>query len=120
MANKKTAYYNSYNPSSLEMSEYCVRQDMCDTIGSLEDDIFAFGQDMISLSKSLEGLQPSEISSRIQSIVSKYCNGYLDGNDTISNLDNYDGLELYEDDEDEDDEESDEEEWDDYADMPRD
>ncbi len=110
MTNKKTAYYNSYDPSSLEMSEYCVREDMCNTIGSLEDDIFAFGQDMIHLSKSLEGLQTSEISSRIQSIVSKYCSNYLEGNDAISNLDNYDGLAFYDEDEDEDDEESDDEE----------
>jgi hypothetical protein len=108
MTNKKTAYYQFYDPSVLEMPEYCVREDMCDDIASLEDDIFQFGKDMIRLSKSLEGMEKSDISSKIQSIVSKYCEDYLESDDSISNLDDYDALALYEDeDEDEDEDEED-------------
>ena len=113
MANKKTAYYQSYDPSGLEMTEYCVREDMCNDIASLEDDIFEFGKDMIRLSKSLEGMEKSDISSKIQSIVSKYCGGYLESGDSISNLDEYDGLALYDEDEDEEDEDEDEDEGED-------
>ena len=76
--NRKTAYYQSYDPSVLEMSEYCVRQDMCDDIGSLED------------------------------IVRKNCECYLEEDDSIDSLDEYDGLEQYdEEDEDEEDEDED-------------
>lgn len=110
MTNKKTAYYQSYDPSVLEMSEYCVREDMCDDIASLEDDIFQFGKDMIRLSKSLEGMEKSDISSKIQSIVSKYCGNYLDAGDSISNLDEYDGLASYEDEDEDEDEYEDEDE----------
>lgn len=110
MANKKTAYYQSYDPSVLEMTEYCVREDMCDDIASLEDDIFEFGKDMIRLSKSLEGMEKSDISSKIQAIVSKYCENYLESNDSISNLDEYDGLASYEDEDEDEDEDSDESE----------
>ena len=108
MANKKTAYYQSYDPSGLDMTEYCVREDMCDDIASLEDDIFEFGKEMIRLSKNLEGMEKSDISSKIQSIVSKYCEDYLESGDSISNLDEYDGLELYEDEDEDEDEEEDE------------
>ena len=109
MTNKKTAYYQSYDPSGLEMTEYCVREDICDDIASLEDDIFEFGKDMIRLSKSLEGMEKSDISSKIQSIVSKYCKNYLESDDSISNLDEYDGLALYEDEDEDEDEDSDDE-----------
>ncbi len=106
MNTKKTAYYQVYNPSVLEMSEYCIRQDMCDDIAGLEGDIFEFGKDMIKLSKSLDGLDKSEIMSKIQAIVAEHCDCYLEDGDSIANLDEYDGLEEYdEDDEDEDEDE---------------
>ena len=111
MANKKTAYYQSYDPSVLEMSEYCVREDMCDDIASLEDDIFEFGKDMIRLSKNLDSLDKQEIVAKIQAIVEEHCGDYLEDNDSISNLDEYDGLASYED-EDEDEDEDDEDEED--------
>ena len=105
MSTKKTAYYQTYDPSVLEMTEYCVREDMCDDIASLEDDIFEFGQEIVKLSKSLDGLDKSEIASKIQDIAAKYCDCYLKDGDSIANLDEYDGLESSED-YDEDDEES--------------
>ena len=109
MNTKKTAYYQIYDPSTLEMSEYCIREEMCDDIASLEDDIFEFGKDMIKLSKNLDNLNKQEISSKIQAVVDKYCGDYLESNDNIANLDEYEGLaedEEYEDDEeDEEDEE---------------
>ena len=111
MANKKTAYYQSYDPSGLDMTEYCVREDMCDDIASLEDDIFEFGKDMIRLSKKLDSLDKQEIVAKIQAIVEEHCGDYLEENDSIANLDEYDGLALYEDeDEDEDEEGEDEDE----------
>lgn len=106
---KKTAYYQIYDPEVLEMSEYCVRQDMCDDIASLEDNIFEFGQDIIRLSKNLETLDKQEIAARIQAIVNEHCGDYLEDNDSIANLDEYYGLEEYED-EDEEEEDEDEEE----------
>ena len=106
MNTKKTAYYQTYDPSVLEMTEYCVRQDMCDDIASLEDDIFEFGKDMIKLSKNLDSLDKQEIAAKIQAIVEKHCGDYLEDNDNIANLDEYDGLATYEEDEDEDDFES--------------
>ena len=106
MNTKKTAYYQIYNPSVLEMSEYCIRQDMCDDIAGLEDDIFEFGKDMIKLSKNLDGLDKKEIAAKIQAIVDEHCGDYLEDNDNIANLDEYDGLEEYdEEDEDEDEDE---------------
>lgn len=111
---KKTAYYQVYDPSALDASEYCVRQDMCDDISNLEDDIFEFGQDIIRLSKNLDNLDKQEIAARIQAIVDEHCGDYLEENDSIANLDEYDGLEEYEDDEDEDEyDEDDEDEEDD-------
>lgn len=107
---KKIAYYSSYDPSQLEMPEYCIKEDMCDTIAGLEDDIFSFGQEMIKLSKQLDGIENKKIASEIQSIVKKYCECYISDNDDIKNLDEYDGLELYDEDEDEDYDDSDEEE----------
>lgn len=102
MNTKKTAYYQIYNPSVLEMSEYCIRQDMCDDIAGLEDDIFEFGKDMIKLSKNLDGLDKKEIAAKIQAIVDEHCGDYIEDNDSIANLDEYDGLAEYEeDDEDE-------------------
>ena len=112
MNTKKTAYYQTYDPSVLEMSEYCIRQDMCDDIASLEDDIFEFGKDMIKLSKSLDGLDKQEIAAKIQAIVEKHCGDYLEDNDSIANLDEYSGLETYED-EGEDEEDEDFESYDD-------
>lgn len=105
MMKRKTAYYQSYDSSVLEMSEYCVRQDMCDDIGSLEDELFEFGQEMVKLSKSLDGLDKQQIAAKIQDIVKKHCECYLEDGDSIDSLDEYDGLEQYNDeDEDEDDE----------------
>lgn len=104
MMKRKTAYYQSYDPSVLEMSEYCVRQDMCDDIGSLEDELFEFGQEMVKLSKSLDGLDKQEIAAKIQAIAAKHCDCYLEDGDGIGSLDEYDGLEQYDEDEDEDDE----------------
>ena len=101
---RKTAYYQSYDPSVLEMPEYCVRQDMCDDVGSLEDSIFEFGQKIVKLSKSLDGLDKQEIASKLQAIAAEYCEDYLEPDDKIANLDEYDGLELYDEDEDEDEE----------------
>ena len=108
--NKKIAYYSQYNPSQLEMPEYCIREDMCDSIASLEDDIFSFGQEMITLSKQLDGMENKKIASEIQLIVKKYCDCYINGNDDIKNLDEYDGLALYDEDEDEDEDYDDSEE----------
>lgn len=99
---KKIAYYQTYDPSMLEMPEYCIRQDMCDDIASLEDDIFEFGKDMIKLSKRLDGLDKQKIAAKIQAVVDKYCGGYLEGNDKIANLDEYKGLEEYDEEDDED------------------
>ena len=112
MTNKKTAYYQVYDPSVLEMTEYCVRQDMCDDIASLENDIFEFGKDMIRLSKNLDSLDKKEIAAKIQAIVEEHCGDYLENNDSIANLDEYEGLADYgEEDEDEDeDEDGDEDE----------
>lgn len=101
---KKTAYYQIYDPSRLEMPEYCIREDMCDDIASLEDDIFEFGKDMIKLSKNLDGLDKQEIAAKIQAIVNEHCGDYLEGNDSIANLDEYDGLEEYDEEDDEEDE----------------
>lgn len=105
MNTKKTAYYQTYDPSVLEMTEYCVRQDMCGDIACLEDGIFEFGKDMIKLSKNLDDLDKKEIAAKIQAVVEKYCGDYLEDNDSIANLDEYDGLETYEEDEDEDEDE---------------
>jgi len=95
---RKTAYYQIYDPSAFDASEYCVRQ-----VARLEDDIFAFGKDMIRLSKNLNSLDKQEIVAKIQAVVDKHCGNYLVVNDSIANLDEYDGLEEYdEEDEDED------------------
>lgn len=101
---KKTAYYQQYDPSALEMSEYCAREEMCDDIASLEDSLFAFGQEMVKLSKSLDSLDKQEIAAKIQEVVDKYCGDYLEGNDNIANLDEYDGLEEYDEEDDDEDE----------------
>ena len=82
---------------------------MCDDIASLEEDIFEFGKEMIKLSKSLDGLDTQKIAAKIQKIVKKHCEGYLEDNDNIANLDEYKGLEEYNE-EDEDDEEDEEDE----------
>ena len=112
MNTKKTAYYRIYDPSVLEMSEYCVREDMCDDIASLENDIFEFGKDMIRLSKNLDSLDKQEIAAKIQVLVDKYCGYYLEANDSIANLDEYDGLVTYEDEDDDKDEDDEEKnEW---------
>ena len=108
---KKIAYYQTYDPSVLEMSEYCIREDMCNDIGNLEDTLFAFGQDMIRLSKNLDSLDKQEIAAKIQAIVNKHCRDYLENNDSIANLDEYDGLEEYEDEEDDSEDEDDGEEY---------
>lgn len=110
MNTKKTAYYQTYDPSVLEMTEYCVRQDMCDDIAGLEDDIFEFGKDMIRLSKNLDSLDKQEIATKIQAVVEKHCGDYLEDNDSIANLDEYDGLETYEDEDDDEDEEDEDDE----------
>lgn len=110
MNTKKTAYYQIYDPSVLDMTEYCIRQDICDDIANLEDDMFEFGKDMIKLSKNLDNLYKQEIVAKIQAIVDKHCGDYLEDNDSIENLDKYEGLKEYEDDEDESDEEFDEDE----------
>ncbi len=114
MTNKKTAYYQIYDPSVLEMSEYCVSQRMCNDIANLEDDIFEFGKEMIKLSKNLDGLDKQEIAAKIQVVVDKHCGDYLDINDNIANLDEYEGLEEYdeEDDEEDEDEEDGTDDWD--------
>ena len=104
MSRKKTAYYQDYDPSVLEMPEYCVTSSMCDDIASLEDSLFAFGQEMVKLSKSLDGLDKQEIAAKIQAVVEKHCGDYLEDNDSIASLDEYDGLEMH-DDEDEDEDE---------------
>ena len=109
MNTKKTAYYQTYNPSVLEMTEYCVREDMCDDIANLEDDIFEFGKDMIKLSKNLDSLDKQEIAAKIQAVVEKHCGDYLEDNDSIANLDEYEGLADYEEDEDEDEEDEEDE-----------
>jgi hypothetical protein len=76
---------------------------MCDDIAGLEDDIFEFGKKIVKLSKNLDGLDTKKIASKLQSITAKYCKDYLESNDSIANLDEYEGLEEYEeDDEDED------------------
>lgn len=98
---KKTAHYQKYDPSRLEMPEYCARQDMCDDIASLEDSLFAFGQEMVKLSKSLDGLEKQEIAAKIQDIAKKHCEDYLEPDDSIVSLDEYDGLEEHGEDEDE-------------------
>lgn len=98
---KKTAYYLRYDPSRVEMSEYCIRQDMCDDIASLEDSLFVFGQEMVKFSKNLDGLEKQKIVAKIQDIVKKYCEAYIEQDDNIANLDEYDGLEEYDEDEDE-------------------
>ena len=85
---------------------------MCDDIGSLEDELFEFGQEMVTLSKNLDGLDKQEIAARIQDIVKRHCEDYLDQGDSIANLDEYDGLEQYDEDEDENDEDEDEEDED--------
>lgn len=105
MNTKKTAYYQKYDPSVLEMTEYCVRQDMCDDIGDLEDELFEFGQEMVKLSKRLDDFDKQEIAAKIQAIVKKHCGDYLEDNDNIANLDEYEGLEAYDEDEDEDEDE---------------
>ena len=104
----KTAYYQTYDPSVLDMPEFCIKQDMCDDIASLEDDIFEFGQELITLSKSLDGLDKQAIAAKIQNIVKKHCEDYLENNDSIANLDEYDGLEEYDEDEEYEDEDEDE------------
>ena len=101
----KTAYYQIYDPSVLDMTEYCIREEMCDDIADLEDDIFEFGKKIVKFSKNLDGLDAKEIASKLQSIAAKYCKNYLDSDDNIANLDEYDGLETYEDVEDEDEDE---------------
>lgn len=94
---KKTAYYQTYDPSCLEMTEYCIREDMCDDIASLEDELFAFGQEMVELSKNLDSLDKQEIAAKIQAVVEKHCGDYLEDSDSIASLDEYDGLETHED-----------------------
>lgn len=94
---KKTAHYQKYDPSLIEMPEYCIRQDMCNDIASLENDLFAFGQEMVKLSKSLDGLEKQEIADKIQDIVKKHCEDYIKRDDSIASLDEYDGLETYKD-----------------------
>ena len=101
MNTKKTAFYQIYDSSALDVPEYCVKQDMCDDIASLEDDIFEFGKDMIKLSKNLDSLDKKKIVAKIQAIVEKHCGDYLEDNDSIANLDEYDGLEEYDVEEDE-------------------
>ena len=98
---KKTAHYQKYDPSRLEMPEYCARQDMCDDIASLEDSLFVFGQEMVKLSKSLDGLEKNEIAAKIREIAGKYCRQYLEYGDSIDSLDEYDGLEEHGEDEEE-------------------
>ena len=110
MNTKKTAYYQTYDPSVLEMTEYCVRQDMCEDIANLEDDIFEFGKDLIKLSKNLDSLDKQEIAAKIQAVVEKHCGDYLEDNDSIANLDEYEGLKEYDEDEDEDEDENEDEE----------
>ena len=114
MNTKKTAYYQTYDPSVLEMSEYCIRQDMCDDIASLEDDIFEFGKDIIKLSKSLDSLDKQEIAAKIQAIVEKHCGDYLESDDNIANLDEYEGLKEYDEDEDEDEDDDGDEDGDEW------
>ena len=110
MNTRKTAYYQTYDPSVLEMTEYCVRQDMCEDIANLEDDIFEFGKDLIKLSKNLDSLDKQEIAAKIQAVVEKHCGDYLEDNDSIANLDEYEGLKEYDEDEDEDEDENEDEE----------
>ena len=110
MNTKKTAYYQTYDPSVLEMTEYCVRQDMCEDIANLEDDIFEFGKDMIRLSKNLGSLDKQEIVAKIQAIVEEHCGDYLENNDSIANLDEYEGLADYEEEDEDEDEDGDEDE----------
>ena len=109
----KTAYYQVYDPSVLDMTEYCIREEMCDNIGDLEDDIFKFGKKIVKFSKNLDGLDAKEIASKLQSIVAKYCKNYLNPDDNIANLDEYDGLEIYEDEYEYEDEDEDEDEYED-------
>ena len=87
------------------MPEFCVKSDMCDDIASLEDRLFKFGQDIIKLSKSLDSLEKNEIAAKIREIAGKYCRQYLESGDSIANLDEYEGLEEYNEDEDEDEDE---------------
>lgn len=105
---KKTAYYQDYDPSKLEMPKFCVKSDMCDDITSLEDRLFKFGQEMVKLSKSLDGLEKNEIAAKIQAVVEKHCGDYLEDNDSIASLDEYDGLETHDEDEEDEDEDEDE------------
>lgn len=98
---KKTAYYQDYDPSKLEMPEYYVKSDMCDDIACLENSLFAFGQKMVKLSKSLDGLKKQEIAAKIQDIVKKHCGRYLEPDDSIASLDEYDGLKERSDEDDE-------------------
>ena len=102
----KTAYYQIYDPTVLDMTEYCIREEMCDDIATLEGDIFEFGKNIVKLSKNLDGLDAKEIASKLQSIAAKYCKNYLDSNDNIANLDEYDGLATYEDEDEYEDEEN--------------
>ena len=84
------------------MPEYCIREDVCNDIGNLEDELFAFGQEMVKRSKSLAGLEKQEIAAKIQDIVKKHCDCYLEDGDSIASLDEYEGLEEHDEDEDED------------------
>ena len=68
------------------------------------DENAAVGQKIVKLSKSLDGLDKQEIASKLQAIAAEYCEDYLEPDDKIANLDEYDGLELYDEDEDEDEE----------------
>ena len=108
---KKTAYYQNYDPSLLDMPEFCIKQDMCDDIADLEDELFAFGQEMVKLSKSLDGLEKSEIAAKIREIAGKHCRQYLEYGDKIESLDEYEGLEEHDEDDDEEDEEAEEDEY---------
>lgn len=106
----KTAYYQKYDPSVLEMSEYCISEGMCDDIASLEGDIFEFGKNIVRLSKNLDGLDTKEIASKLQSIAAIYCKDYLDPDDNIANLDEYDDLATYADEDEYEDEYEDDDE----------
>ena len=56
---------------------------------------------MVKLSKSLDGLEKQEIVAKIQDIIKKHCGDYLEPDDSIASLDEYDGLEEHGEDEDE-------------------
>ena len=86
----------------IHISYNCDEGEGCNA--TLEDDIFEFGKDMIKLSKNLDSLDKQEIATKIQAVVEKHCGDYLEDNDSIANLDEYDGLVTCEDDEKDEDE----------------